>query len=214
MTDAGYEWPADRERTPPDEREHYPGDISLGRLAAFESIVDELERWGATAVDVQSASDHYANRPNVPHKSSDPDDPTVVAWFRRLEDRADQVYSIPCDRWSTQRENARAIALFARRQRLAERCGVTLGQSTMSTAALPPADEDDVVAAPAAGAADDEEPHEILELAPDASPDAINLMFRQKVKAAHPDAGGEAGSEDVRRLKWARDEMLARNGGE
>jgi len=56
-------WPAGYPRTPAEERESYPGDISLTRKEeAFESIVDELERWGATDVRISTASTHYKDR--------------------------------------------------------------------------------------------------------------------------------------------------------
>jgi len=71
-------WPAHLERTPADEREPYPGDLSPTRKECFESIVDELQRWGATSVDIETTSQHYVDRPNIPHQHDKPDDVGVV----------------------------------------------------------------------------------------------------------------------------------------
>jgi hypothetical protein len=45
-------WPDGYDRTPPDERDSYPGDLEPTRRESFESIVDELQRWGANDVRV------------------------------------------------------------------------------------------------------------------------------------------------------------------
>lgn len=39
-----FEWPAGFERTEPDDREPYPGDLSPTRKESFQSVVEELER--------------------------------------------------------------------------------------------------------------------------------------------------------------------------
>jgi len=100
-------WPAGYPRTPAEERESYPGDISLTRKEAFESIVDELERWGATDVRISTASTHYKDRPNIPHQHDKPAGVGVAVRFRREDRPATEGYAIACDRWETQLENAR-----------------------------------------------------------------------------------------------------------
>ncbi|WP_323190443.1 hypothetical protein [Halostella sp. PRR32] len=204
------DWPEGFERTPPEERGEYDGDITIGHRAAFESIVDELERWGATGVDVKTAGQHYVNDPQIPHKSADPEDPGVAVFFRREDEPADDGYAIACDRYESQRENGRAIALYARRKRLAEKCGVTTADSEFETARLPPADDDAVAAPPAPSEGDilDEEPHEVLDVSPDAPDEIVRAAFKAQVRdlEGHPDTGGSAGRFE--KLKKAREALL------
>ncbi|WP_247001087.1 hypothetical protein [Halosolutus gelatinilyticus] len=189
----------------------YPGNISVSHKQAFESIVEEFERWGKTDVQIETASQHYANDPNIPHKSDDPDDVSVVAYYRDLEARANEQSAIACDCWETQRENARTIALWVRRVRLAERCGVETARDIDEVAQLPPAEGEAIAAPPAPSEGDilgDEEPHEVLDVAPDAPDEVVIAAFKAQVRdlEGHPDTGGSSGR--FQQLKWARDELL------
>lgn len=206
------------DRTDPDDREPYPGDLSLTHREAFESVVEELERWGKTDVEIETAGTHYANDPNIPHKSADPDDVGVVAYYRDLEAHSSEQSAIACDCWETQRENARAIALWVRRIRLADRCGVETARDIDEVAQLPPADGDAqaggggaIAAPPAPSETDplgDEEPHEVLDVAPDAPDEIVQAAFRAQVKdlKGHPDTGGSSGR--FQKLEAAREAML------
>ena len=210
------QWPDGYDRTDPDDREPYPGDLSLTHREAFESIVDELERWGKTDVEIETASQHYAGEPNIPHKSADPDDVGVVAYYRDLEAHSSEQSAIACDCWETQRENGRAIALWVRRIRLADRCGVETAQDIDEVAQLPPAHGDvdanagDAIAAPPVQRDDvlEEDPHEVLEVAPDAPDEIVEAAFRAQVKdlEGHPDTGGSSGRFQT--LEQAREAML------
>ncbi|CAL92427.1 J domain-containing protein [Halorubrum virus BJ1] len=204
------DWPEGYPRTPAEDREPYPGDLSPTRKESFESVVDELERWGATGVEISTASTHYKDRPNILHQHDKPDDVGVVARFRREDRPADEGYAIACDRWETQLENARSIALYARRKRLAERCGVTTADSEFETARLPPGDESgpDVIAVEPEP---DREPHEVLGVAPDAPEPVVKGAFRELVKDAHGDQGGND-EYNVSELKQARDELVKSDG--
>ena len=195
------DWPAGYDRTLPEDRGAYPGDISLSHREAFESVVEELERWGATDVRLTFVPESYQRDSNIPHKSADPDDPGVVAYFRREEGRADEGHAIACDSWNTLRENARAIALYARRKRLAERCGVTTAESEFKTTALPSGNDD--VGTAVVG----QQPHhEVLGVAPDAPDAAVLGAYRELLKERHPDHGGN--SEEFQRLQEAKEAML------
>jgi hypothetical protein len=194
-------WPDEYDRTPADEREPYPGDLEPTRKESFESIIDELERWGATDVRLSTASQHYADRPNIPHQYDTPDDVGVAAYYLRADDRADHWHAIACDCWATQRENARAIALWARRQRLAERCGVTTAQSTHAAAQLPSGNEEAIVAD-----AGREPPHEVLGVAADAPESVVRGAARQLKKETHPDQGGDV--ERYKRVIAAEEALL------
>lgn len=201
------DWPDEYSRTDPDDREAYPGNISLNHREAFESVIEELERWGATGVDVDFAPPSYQRNSNIPHKSAEPDDPGVVAYFRREDGSADEGHAIACDSWTSLRENARAIALYARRKRLAERCEVTTAQSEFETTALPPGEDDDAVVAGSGDTADSRDPHELLEVSPDASADVVKASARRKMANVHPDQpdGDEA---EYKRLQKAKEAML------
>lgn len=197
------DWPSHFDRTPPGERGSYPGDISLTRKESFQSVVDELERWGASSVEIDTASQHYVDRPNIPHQHDKPDDVGVVARFRREGEAADDGYAIACDRWRTQLENARAIALYARRMRLAERCGVTTASSTFETARLPPGDDDaDVVVAAAA----EPDPHDVLGVTEYAEDAVVKAAARRLKADRHPDSGGS--TEEFQRVVKAEEALL------
>lgn len=210
--DPGLDWPPNYPRTDPQDREPYPGDLKPTRKESFQSIVDELERWGATGVRISTASQHYADRPNIPHQHDRPDEVGVVVRFRKEGERADQEFAIACDQWVSQRENARAIALYVQRKRLAERCGVTTAHNEVDVAALPPGEGGEATAVQPDGTigADDgldREPHEVLGVAPDAPEPVINGAFRELAKEGHGDQGGSE-KYDVQELQQARDELL------
>ncbi len=212
--DPGLDWPEGYPRTDSSDREEYPGDLSPTRKKSFQSIVDELERWGASGIRIATASQHYVDRPNIPHQHDKPDDVGVVVRFRKEGHRADQEFAIACDRWATQRENARAIALCVKRKRLAERCGVTTAHDEVDVAALPPGDGGEATAVQPDGtigdAVDDgldQEPHEVLGVSEDAPDPVIKGAFRELAKEGHADAGANP-DYDVAELKEARDAML------
>ncbi|PGF16193.1 molecular chaperone DnaJ [Natrinema sp. CBA1119] len=204
------DWPRGHGRTDPIDRESYPGDLSPTRKESFQSVVDELEAWEATegSVRIETASQHYADRPNIPHQHDKPDDVGVAAYFRREGEAADHEFAVSCDCWETQRENARAIALWARRQRLAERCGVQTAADTVETARLPPADEEAIATPPASSEDElDKEPHEILEVAPGASDDVVTAVVRRKSANVHPDSDDPDVAE-YKRIQKAKEAML------
>lgn len=198
------DWPEDYDRTDPDEREPYPGNISVGHREAFGSIDEELGRWGAGLDRIEFAAPAYANDSRIPHESADPDDPGVAVYFRRHDDHADRGYAIACDRWNSLRDNARAISLYVRRKRLAERCGVATAQAEFQTAALPSGDEDD--GAIAVGPAETSTaPHDVLDVAPDAPDDVVEAAARRKAANVHPDQpdGDEGRFKEIQSAKEA-----------
>lgn len=134
--------------------------------------------------------------------------PRVTRWALWLyDDRpADIGYAIACDRWSLLRDNARAIALYARRKRLAEKCGVTTADSGFETARLPPGDEDESVVV-AGGRVEMPPPYEVLDVSEDAPDPVVKGPFRELVKEAHGDQGGSDEWDDSE-LRRARDELL------
>lgn len=196
--EASIHWPDAYDRTPAEDRESYPGDLEPTRKESFQSIVDEIERWGGLDVRITTASQHYVDRPNVPHQHDKPDDVGVAAYYLQEGETAEDWHAIACDRWTTQRENARAIALWARRMRLAERCGVTTAQSTHAASALPSGDEEAIVTS--------RPPHEVLGVAPDAPEAVVKGAYRELLKERHPDHGGSREAFDE--LQNAKESML------
>lgn len=201
--EATIHWPDAYDRTPAEDRESYPGDLEPTRKESFESIINEIKHWGGLDVRISTASQHYVDRPNVPHQHDKPDDVGVAAYYLQEGEGAENWHAIACDRWASQRENARAIALWARRMRLAERCGVTTAQSTHAASALPSGNDDAIVA-------DDgstEAPHEVLDVAPDAPDDVVEAAARRLAANAHPDQpdGDEA---EFRRIQNAKEAMV------
>ncbi|WP_175480065.1 hypothetical protein [Natrinema salaciae] len=80
-------------------------DFSPTRKESFQSIVDELEAWEATegSVRIETASQHYVDRPNIPHQHDKPDDVGVAAYFRREGEAAAEEFAVSCDRGESQR---------------------------------------------------------------------------------------------------------------
>jgi len=130
--DGDVDWPDGFDRTPQEERTPYPGGFEVSRLRAFNSIVDEVERMGATDIDVQTCAPHVVEAPHRSREDSERDDPTVVVYFERDGD----AYCVPCDEWDNLRDNARAIARYLNAKRAIERHGVTTVDTELSTQAL------------------------------------------------------------------------------
>ncbi|WP_199239158.1 hypothetical protein [Halorubrum sp. CGM4_25_10-8A] len=107
---------------------------------------------------------------------------------------------------SSLRDNARAIALYARRKRLAEKCGVTTVDSEFETPRLPTGNRDESVVV-AGGRVETPPPYEVLDLSEDAPDPVVKGPFRELVKKEHGDQGG-SDEWDVSELKRARDELL------
>lgn len=188
------DWPEAFERTPESDRRSYPHGFQQSRRAAFDSILDELDKMdGVRNLQVKTAAPHTANNPHQPYKDRDPDDPGVVVYF----ERDGQQFAVPCDRWDNLRDNARAIALYLDAKRALDRYGVETVRSEFDTQALP--EPDDAVAA-------DPPPHEVLDVAPDAPEAIVQGAFRAKVNEVHPDKGGS--QEAFERVQRAREALL------
>jgi len=86
--------------------------------------------------------------------------------------------------------------LYARRKRLAERCGVTTADSEFETARLPPGDESgpDVIAVEPEP---DRDPHEVLGVAEDAPDVVVRGAFREAGQRGARRSGGGNDAYDV-----------------
>lgn len=192
-------WPDGFDRTPPSERRAYPGGFEVTRHRSFESIMDELERIDAYNIEVETNAPHKSRRPHQPYQNADPDDPSVVVYF----ERDGRQFAIPCDRWDNLRDNARCIAKYLGAKRAIDRYGVATIDTEMSTQALPSGNEEEAIVA---GSPD--QPHEILEVDPNASDEVVRAAFAARIKEDHPDQGPD-GKRTVQQLKKARDSLLS-----
>lgn len=195
----GYQWPAGVERTPERERRPYPGGFEVSRQQAFDSIIEELEKYDAVNVDVQTAGPMLKDQPHRPYASFDGDDPTVVVYF----DREGRGYVVPCDKWDSLRDNARAIALYLKSKRAIERYGVGTMNSELSTQALPSGDEDVLVAGDGRSRID---PYEWLGVSPEADPSIVKAAIRQMKGKHHPD--NENNPKEYRRAQRVEEELF------
>ncbi|AXG08375.1 hypothetical protein [Haloplanus rubicundus] len=115
------DWPEGFDRTPPERREPYPHNFRVSRRDAFENILTQLKRMqGASNVRISSEAEHLTRDIDVPRADASPDDPGVVVRF----ERDSKEYVLPCDRWSSLRDNAQAIAKYVEAKRALDRYGV------------------------------------------------------------------------------------------
>ncbi|WP_323192427.1 J domain-containing protein [Halostella sp. PRR32] len=199
------DWPDGFDRTDPSDREPYPHGFRVTRSEAFDNILEELRRMDTRNVQLDTGAEHQQRNPNKPYANSGFDDPGVVVRF----ERDGQQFAVPCDRWDNPRDNGQAIARYLDAKRALERYGVETINDEFATQALPPGDEDAVAAPPAPSDEDvlEEEPHEVLDVSPDAPDEIVEAAFRAQVKdlKGHPDTGGSTGR--FGKLKAAREAM-------
>lgn len=192
------DWPDGFERTPPEERESYPGGFEVTQRRAIDDLLEELRSWGADEIRLDTGAEHQKRNPHLPYANSTPDDPSAVAYF----ERNGQQYAIACDSWDNLRDNLRAIGKYVEHKRMLPKYGITTAEAEFETAKLPPAGEDAVVAGPAG-----QEPHEVLGVAPDAPADVVRAAARQLKKKHHPDNGG-GDTERFKEVVSAEEAML------
>lgn len=113
-------WPDGYDRTPPDKREPYPYNFRTSQSAAFKNIITQVERMeGTSSLRIETTVEHKSSEPNIPVSNTSPREPGVVVRFDR-----DGVVILPCDRWSSLRDNAQAIAKYIEAKRALDRYGV------------------------------------------------------------------------------------------
>jgi hypothetical protein len=198
------DWPTGFDRTEPSERtRNRKFDVTLAQ--AFDDIETELDRLSAD-VFRYSFDARQRKSDKRPYSRANPDDPSfVLRWTMDGEQ-----YAVACDYYTKLRDNVRTVGLYLREKRKQEARPVETGESEFANARLPPADEDAVAAPPAPSDEDvlDEEPHEVLDVSPDAPDQIVEAAFRAQVKDlnGHPDTGGS--SERFRQIEAAREVML------
>lgn len=189
------DWPAEFERTPPEDREEYSGGFQVTRSRAFGNVLDELSRWdGVTDVQLDSGAEHQKQNPNKPYARASFDDPGVVVRFTK----AGEQMAAACDRWDNPRDNAQDLFKYLHETRMQEQRGTVTAESEYEKLRLPSGDGDATAADPP--------PHAVLGVDRDASAEEIREAFRERAKETHADAGGS--SEAFKRVKRAKESLL------
>lgn len=199
------DWPPFAERTPPRQRE-YTSKYSVTKHEAISRLETELlDRVGADDWRLSTAAPHRKSD-GLPYADANPDDPgTVARWTKDGEQ-----YAVACDRYTDLRDNVRTIGLYVEEKRKMSDRPVKTGHDEFATARLPPGDASEATADVIAVEPEpDQEPHEVLGIARDAPEPVVMGAFRELVKEAHGDQGGNE-AYDVAELKQARDALLDR----
>jgi len=191
------DWPAGWERTPPAQRERNRS-FEASIATTTEELATEMDR-----MDVDhwrgSIGNQHTKTDSLPRHNANPDDPGFVL---RWTDDGEQ-FAVACDDYSRLRDNLRTVYLWVHETRMRSQRPVKTGDAEFAAARLPSGDEEEAVVASKA-------PHEVLEVAPDASDAVVKAAFRQQMKSAHPDQGGDAA--EFERVKNAKDAMLGGDG--
>jgi len=189
------DWPAEFERTPPEDREEYSGGFRVTRSTAFQNVLDELATWdGVTDVQLDSGAEHQKRNPNKPYARSSFDDPGVVVRFNK--DGEDMAAA--CDRWDNPRDNAQDLYHYLHETRMQEQRGTVTAESEYEKLRLPSGEDDVTAAEPPATA--------VLGVDRDASAEEIQAAYRRRVKETHPDQGGS--EEQLQRVRDAKEALL------
>ncbi|AMV24073.1 DnaJ domain protein [Gemmata sp. SH-PL17] len=176
------QWPAGKPRTIRPERSRF--DVSFARARA--QVLHEVKLLGGTQPVLST---------NIPLRK----DGLPYATFKEPRDQGVAVYftlkgrpmCFACDRWETIRENMQAVAKTIEALRGIERwgSGSMVEQAFTGFVALP----------------SPKSPYDVLGVPKGATVTEIEAAFRQKVKIAHPDAGGAVGA--IQELIEARDKL-------
>ncbi len=192
------DWPATFERTNPAERTRN-NRYEASLRTSINDLETELGRVGVDDWRLSTAARHQKQNPRYPYANASPTDPgAVVRWTMEGEQ-----YAVACDAYSRLRDNVRTLYLYLREKRKMEQRPVETGESEFANARLPPADGDQQGAVVAR-----QPPHELLDVAPDASANVVKAAARQKLKEHHPDRGGDR--EMFQRVQDAKAAMLSK----
>ncbi len=190
------DWPAGWDRTPAEQRERNRS-FEASIATTTDELATEMDR-----MDVDhwrgSIGNQHTKSNGLPLHNANPDDPGFVL---RWTDDGEE-FAVACDDYSRLRDNIRTVYLWVHETRMRSQRPVKTGDAEFAAARLPSGEDEEAVVATAA-------PHEVLEVAPDAGDAVVKAAFRQKMKSAHPDQGGD--TEQFERVRNAKEAML---GGE
>lgn len=167
------QWPAGWPQT----KGRREGGFKVSYEEAASQLADELERLGAASGYI--STDQEVRISGTPVRDRQPRSPGVALYFVRH----DKTLCIPCDKFSSVRDNIRAIGLTLEAIRRMERYGTNqmIEAALAGFAALP------------ANASESTGPrawHEVLGVTSDAAPAVVRAAYRALAQEAHPDKGG------------------------
>jgi hypothetical protein len=181
----GLDWPVWADPTPEAQRENTHKFDSTQRRTERD-LQKEMERMNVTTYHLGKTTGS-GSFPGV-----------VARWGKD-----GQEYAVCCDKYSVRADNLRAVYLWVHETRLAGDRPVRTGQDQMAAAALP----GETASGAAVAAPDpDREPHEVLEIQPDAGDRIVKAAYREKAKDAHGDAGGS--TAEMKRLNAAKEALI------
>lgn len=179
MSASVLDWPPNLERTDPAQR------VPANKFSTgYNQTRSELDHCLTKMMSVDSW--------RLSDVSGGSDPGVVVRWSNDGED-----FAVACDAYTKKRDNLREIYLWLEETRKRSERNVSTADVDFAAARLMPPDTDDEQRPP---------PHEILEVAPDASPGVIRAVYREKIKETHADVGGS--TADTKDLNWAKEQML------
>lgn len=175
-------WPDHLDRTDADDRESTSKfSTSFGRTRSeLDSELDsrmEAEQWRLDDVS-----------------GSGGDPGVVVRWTKDGRD-----HSAACDHYTSKAANLRAVYLWISETRLAGDRPVQTGRDQFAAAALPGDVEED--AEPV------KQPHEVLDVAPDAPEAVVRGAYRELEKKHHGDTG-DGDMERLQQIREAKEELI------
>ncbi|UWG47024.1 DnaJ-like chaperone fused to ferredoxin [Halanaeroarchaeum sp. HSR-CO] len=188
------DWPTGFDRTPPVERNpnrHFRASIAN----TTEELETELYRLDPDEWRADIGNQHTKSN-GLPQHNANPDDPGFVLRWRKDGEE----FAVACDAYTRLRDNLRTVYFWVHETRMRNQRPVETGEDEFAAARLPPGDEEAIAVAPTP------EPHEILEVAPDA-PEAVVRGAARSLKAEHhPDRGGDV--EQFKRIVEAEEALL------
>jgi hypothetical protein len=168
-------WPVGWPTTPGYDRKS--GGFQVTYEEAASQLADELDRLGVT--DGFISTDQPVRISGTPDRTRQPGTPGVAVYF----ERHGKSLCIPCDKFSSVRDNIRAVGLTLESIRRMERYGTsqTVEAAMSGFTAIP------ATAGPSVGP---RAWHDVLGVAPDSPASVIRAAYKAKALDAHPDRGG------------------------
>lgn len=181
-------WPDEIPRTPPGQRsDDTPFDVALRRTR--KELKKEMERMDVDDFELYDST--ASDEPGV-----------VLIWEKDGKD-----YVAACDGYQHKKQNMRDLYSWVNETRMREkRETATVGENFQAARKELPSGEEEVIAV---GPVDelDGEPHEILEVAPDASDQVVKSVARRKMADVKPNGDGGDREQFIKYQK-AKEAML------
>jgi hypothetical protein len=157
---------------------------------AEKELTAELERLGATSAYI--STDQELRMDGRPRRDRQPSSNAVAVYFVRKEKQL----CIPCDKFTTVRDNIRAVGLTLEAIRRMERYGTSqMVEATLSGFAALPAE-----ASPSVGP---RAWYDVLQVSPEADAEIVRAAWRRLTARYHPDNQETGNSEKFHEVQDA-----------